>query len=133
MLDCLEQLSIAQNYIKLKSRARKRMLKDVGLGISLKNSLRSKEFITLLNNLGHCISYDEILRIDTEWAKTLLEKYDSYTEVIKNTTSGYFTQTAANNAHNVQESDSQHVTNTVLYQHGCFIIINFNDLFQFGL
>ena len=124
MLDCLEQLSIAQNYIKLKSRARKRMLKDVGLGISLKNSLRSKEFITLLNNLGHCISYDEILRIDTEWAKALLEKYDSYTEVLKNIRSGYFTQTAANNARNVQESDSQHVTNTALYQHGCLIIIN---------
>ena len=36
MLDCLEQLSIAQNYIKLKSRARKQMLKHVELGISLK-------------------------------------------------------------------------------------------------
>ena len=51
-------LSIAQNIIKLKSRARKQMAKHVGLGVSLKDSLRSKEFITLLNNLGHCISYD---------------------------------------------------------------------------
>ena len=53
------------------------MLKHVGLGISLENSLPSKEFITLLNNLGHCFSYDEILCIDTEWAKALLEKVDS--------------------------------------------------------
>ena len=59
------------------------MLKHVGLGISLENSLPSKEFITLLNNLGHCFSYDEILCIDTEWAKALLEKVDSYTKVLK--------------------------------------------------
>ena len=51
-------LSIAQDIISLSSNGKKRMPKNVGLGLSLKNSTRSKEFITYLNNLGHSISYD---------------------------------------------------------------------------
>ena len=39
--------------------------KHVGLAISLQNSLRSKEYITLLNKNGHCISYGEVLAIET--------------------------------------------------------------------
>ena len=30
-----------------------------------KSAIRSKEFTKYLNNLGHCISYDTALRIDT--------------------------------------------------------------------
>ena len=74
----------------------------------------------MLNNLGYCTSYDEIVRAGTKWATALLEKDDSYTKVLNNIISGYFTQAAANNAHYVQESASQHVTNAVLYQRGCF-------------
>ena len=98
------------------------MPKHVGLRMSLKNSFRSKEFVTLQSrgNLGHCISYNEVLRINTEWAEALLEKDDSYTAVPTNITSGYFTQAAANNADYAQKNDPQHVTNVVLYQHGPF-------------
>ena len=60
--------SITQDIVTLCSDGKKRMPKHVGLAISLKNCLRSKEFITILNNLGHCISYDDVLRIDTTWA-----------------------------------------------------------------
>ena len=89
--------------------------------MSLKHSLRSKEFITLLNNLGHCIGHGKVLRTDTDWAKALLEKDDSYTMFKKKKKAfGYFTQTAANNADYAQEIDSQHVKNAVLYQDDCF-------------
>ena len=63
-----------------------------------KNSLRSKEFVALLNNLGNCISYDKVLSTETEWADALLVKDDSYTMVPTNITSRYFTQAAAVNA-----------------------------------
>ena len=58
-------LSIAQDIISLHSTAKKkRMPKNIGLGVVLETSVRSKEFITLLNNLAHSVSYDDILRID---------------------------------------------------------------------
>ena len=56
-------LPILQKFIALAVIVRKRMPKQTGLGIFLKNSLRSKEFITHLNNLGHSICYDEVLQI----------------------------------------------------------------------
>ena len=100
----LSIISIAQNFNNLKSCARKRIPKHAGLRMSLRNSLRSTEFITLLNNLGCCFSYDDILRVDTKWANALPENDDSYTKVLKNIISGYFTQASANNAHYVQEA-----------------------------
>ena len=115
----LSIISITQNLNNLKSCARKRIPKHAGLRMSLRNSLRSTEFITLLNNLGCCFSYDGILRVDTKWANALPENDDSYTKVLKNIISGYFTQASANNAHYVQESTSQHVRNAVSYQRGC--------------
>ena len=52
------------------------MPKHVGFGISLKNCLISKEFITYLNNLGHSIRYDEVLRIETNWASKIIKNGD---------------------------------------------------------
>lgn len=78
------------------------MPKHVGLGMSLKISHCSKEFITLLNKLGDSISYDDDLYIETEWTDTLLEKDDSYTVVPINITSGYSTQASADNSDHVQ-------------------------------
>ena len=54
-------LSIAQDIIEFQSNRRKKMPKKVGLGISMKRPIRSKEFVKCLNNLGHCISYDTVL------------------------------------------------------------------------
>ena len=51
--------SISQDIISVNSNGKKRMPKNIGLALSLKNSIRSKEFINYLNNLGHCISYDD--------------------------------------------------------------------------
>ena len=52
---------------------KKRMPRNLGLRLVLKITVRSKELITLLNNLGHSVSYDDILRIDTTWAAGILE------------------------------------------------------------
>ena len=92
------------------------MPKNVGLAISLKNCLRSKEFISYLNSLGHCISYDDVLRIETRWAEDILASEDGYATVPSNIVPGVFTQAAADNGDYGQENSSQHVTNIVLYQ-----------------
>ena len=53
-------LAIAQDIITVASSGKKMLPKHVGLAISLKNNLRSKELYNLLNKNGHCISYDEV-------------------------------------------------------------------------
>ena len=115
----IKMLAIAQDIITLHSNGRKRMPKNVGLALSLKNSIRSKEFITYLNNLGHCISYDDVLRIDTNWASGIIENGDGYATIPSNIKHNAFTQAASDNGDYGQENCSQHVTNTVLYQYGC--------------
>ena len=48
----LKILSIAQSIIFMSSNAQKKMPKQVGLGVSSKANLRSREHITLSNKLG---------------------------------------------------------------------------------
>lgn len=109
--------SIAQDIITLHSKGKKKMPKNVALGISLKNSLRSKEFITYLNNLGHCISYDDILRVETTWTSNILGSGDGYATIPSNIIRGSFAQAASDNGDYNQDNSSQHVTNTVIYQY----------------
>ena len=40
----------------------------------MKNDLRAKTHIPALNRLGACISYDDLMCIDTKWAGNILEK-----------------------------------------------------------
>ena len=51
---------------------------QVGLAISIKSAIKSKEFIKYLNNLGHCISYDTALRIVTSWAMGIINEGEGY-------------------------------------------------------
>ena len=60
------------------------MPKNIGLGLVLKRSFRTRELITLLNNLGHSVSYDDIVRIDTTCAAGILEVNDGYSTVPTN-------------------------------------------------
>ena len=110
--------SIAQDIVSAASNGKKRMPMNVGLGISLKNSLRSKEYITKLNNLGHSISYDDVQRIETTWASSIIDSGEGYATLPSNTVRDVFSQAASDNGDFCQENNSQHVTNTVVYQHG---------------
>ena len=110
--------SIAQDIISAATNGKKRMPKNVGLGVSLKNSLRSKEYITHMSKLGHSVSYDDVQRIETSWTSSVLESGDGYATLPSNTVKNVFTQAASDNGDYCQENDSQNVTNTVVYQHG---------------
>ena len=96
------------------------MPKNVALAMLLKNSVRSKEFITYLNKLGHCISYDTVLRIETTWAKDILAYDNDFSTIPSNIRPMVFTQAASDNGDYGQEYHSQHATNTVLYQYQTF-------------
>lgn len=94
------------------------MPKQVGLGISLINSLRSKELITYLNNLDHSIWYEEVLRIEATWASNILEKGDGSAALPTNLSKLSFLQAAPANGDCRQENTSEHIINNLLYQYG---------------
>ena len=60
----LKIFSIAQSIISVSSDAQKKMPKRVGLSVSLKTSLRSREYIIFLNKFGESVNYHEVLGID---------------------------------------------------------------------
>ena len=83
----------------------------------MKNDLRAKTHIPALNRLGACISYDDLMCIDTKWAGDILEEGDEHATLPSNVKSGIFSQVAFDNGDYGQESNSQHITNTVKYQY----------------
>ena len=88
-------LSIAQDIIALQSNGRKKNVsKQVGLGISMKSAIRSKEFIKYLNNLGHCSSCDSVLRINTSWAMGIMNEGEGYSGILSNIQPNIFAQAA---------------------------------------
>ena len=92
------------------------MPKNVALALPLKSSLRSKEYITLLNRFGDCISYDDALRVETAWGNNVLSDEDGYATIPSNIQEGLFFQAASDNGDYCQEYNSFHITNTILYQ-----------------
>ena len=100
----------------MSSDGQKKMPKQVGLGVSLKASLRSREYITLLNTFGESVNYQQVLGIDVYWAEQIIERGDGYTTIPTNIVFGEFAQAAFDNADFGQENASQHVTNNVIYQ-----------------
>ena len=80
----LKILSIAQSIIFVSSDAQIKMTKQVGLDVSLKASLRSREYIILLNKFGESVNYHEVLGIDAYWAEQIIERGDGYATVPTN-------------------------------------------------
>ena len=77
----LRIVSIAQSIIFMSSDAQKRMPKQVGLSVSLKASLRSREYNTLLNKFGENVN---VLGIDAYWAEEIIERGDGCATISTN-------------------------------------------------
>ena len=73
--------------------------------------------ISALNRLGACISYDDLMRNDTKWANDVLEEGDEYATLPSNVKPDIFSHVAFDNADYGQKNNSQHVTNTVIYEY----------------
>ena len=110
----LKILSIAQSIIFVSSDVQKKMPKQVGLGVSLKVSLRSREYIILLNKFGESVNCHEVLGIDTCWAEQIIERDDGYVTVPKILFLGNLPE-----QHLIMQTmvEKMHVTNTIIYQY----------------
>ena len=62
-------MSVGQDIVYISSEGKKLTPKHIGLSMSLLHLIRSKTILTMLSREGHCVSYDQARRIDTEWAK----------------------------------------------------------------
>lgn len=70
----------------------KKSPKQVGLGFT---GIRSKEFISYLNDLGH--SYDVFLPFDTSWTMELMDAKDGYSTILLNIQRNIFAKAAFDN------------------------------------
>ena len=113
----LTVVSIAHSIIAMSSDAHKKMPKQVGLSVSLKASLRSREYITLLNKFGESVNYHEVLGIDAYWTEEIIDRGDGYATISTNIVFGECVQATFDNVDYGAESASQHVTNTIIYQY----------------
>ena len=100
----LRIVSIAQSIIFMSSDAQKKMPKQVGVGVSLKASLRSREYITLLNKFGESVNYHEVLGTDAYWAEEIIERGDGYATISTNIVFDECAQSTFDNADCGQEN-----------------------------
>ena len=74
--DCrIEILSVAQDIVFLASGGRKHTPKHLGLGLTVHQATRSKEFVQLIHSAGHSISYEAIRSAGTALANSVLLRY----------------------------------------------------------
>ena len=75
-------LSIAQDLVYCVSGGKKWTPKHVGLASTRHQATRSKDLVKLFNKAGHCLSYEQVLQIDTSLAESTLKSLDHATSAI---------------------------------------------------
>ncbi len=127
--DCVEEkktrtlvLSIAQDIIYALSKGKKITPKHTGLGMAIHQATRSKNLVNLVHNAGHCISYDQVRRLDTTLAKKALDQYseNGNMPIPTNIAPGHFFQFSADNIDIIEETldgrGTFHATQMVAFQ-----------------
>jgi hypothetical protein len=75
-------LSIAQDLVYSVSSGKKWIPKHIGLASTLHKATRSKDLVELLHKAGHCLSYDQVVQVDTSLAESTLKSMDQVTGAI---------------------------------------------------
>lgn len=75
-------LSVAQDLVYCVSGGRKWTPKHIGLANTIHQATRSKDLVQLLNKAGHCLSYEQVLQVDTSLAESTLKSMDQATGAI---------------------------------------------------
>jgi hypothetical protein len=70
-------LSLVQDMVYGVSGGKKWTPKHIGLGSTLHQATRSKHLVNLFHKAVHCLSYQQILQVDTALAEHTLESLDS--------------------------------------------------------
>ena len=79
---CSKVLSIAQDIVYCVSGGKKWTHKHIGLASTLHQATRSKNLVSLFNKAGHCLSYDQVLQVDTALAESTLKSMDEETGTV---------------------------------------------------
>ena len=111
--------SIGQDIIYSLLRGWKRTKKLVALGLCLKRKTGSKDILTWLNRLGHCISYDKVNRTDTYLAEIESKNNENERFIPSNINpSSFVTFVAGNGDHNPERlyGKSLHCRNMIIIQ-----------------
>lgn len=66
-----------QDLIYAVTNGKIRTLKHTTLGLVLKSRSSSKELVTILNRCGHCVSYNEVIRLETDLTYAATERSHS--------------------------------------------------------
>ena len=74
--------SIAQDIVYCVSGGKKWTPKHVGLALTLHQKTRSRKLVCLFNKAGHCLSYRQLMSVDTALAKATLESLDPSTGAV---------------------------------------------------
>ena len=88
-------------------------------GLFLKRKTGSKDILTWLNRLGHCISYDKVNRIETYLAEIVSKSNKNERFIPSNISpSSFVTFVADNGDHNPESlyAKSLHCTNMIMIQ-----------------
>lgn len=75
-------LSIAQDIVYAVGKKRKLTPKHIGLGLALHQCTRSRKLVTLFHKAGHCVSYEQVMKIDTTLANLTLKSLDKETGAV---------------------------------------------------
>lgn len=117
-------LSVAQDIVYGVSGGQKWTPKHIGLGSSLHQITRSKHLVTLFNKAGHCLPYQDILKIDTALAEYSLSSIEEKTGnfLPHNLTPKRFTHFTADNIdindNTLDGKNTFHATQVAAWQRG---------------
>jgi len=75
-------LSVAQDIVYCTSGGKKWTPKHVRLGTTLHQATRSKDLVRLFHKAGHCLSYEQVLQVDTSLAEFTLTTLDGETGAV---------------------------------------------------
>ena len=115
-------MNVAQDLIYGVSKGKKWTPKHIGLTSTLHKATRSKDLVNLFHQAGHCLSYKQLLKIDTALAKNTLESMDptSGAVVPENFVPNTFIHFTADNIDILDESldgkNTFHATQMAAYQ-----------------
>ena len=115
-------MNVAQDLIYGVSKGKKWTPKHIGLTSTLHQATRSKDLVNLFHQAGHCLSYKQLLKIDTAQAKNTLESMDptSGAVVPENFVPNTFIHFTADNIDILDESldgkNTFHATQMAAYQ-----------------
>lgn len=117
-------LSVAQDLVYCVSGGRKWTPKHIGLANTLHQATRSKDLVGLFHKAGHCLSYEQVLQVDTSLAEHTLKSMDLATGAVipSNIVANKFIHYTADNIDILDETldgkNTFHATQMAVWQRG---------------